>query len=98
MSLKKPYSLIKIQSKLYMSLHKGRIIPLDLLEKVKNEINELIDDGQIIKLEKFPEDLFVSPVVITVKKDKSFKIAVDSKKNSMTHCTRTNTKSKVLTT
>ena len=31
-------------------------------------------------MEKCPDDLFISPVVITVKKDKSVKIALDSKK------------------
>ena len=59
--------------------NKGRRVPLHLLEKVENELNKLIDDGKIIKLEKCPDDLFISPVVITVKKDKSVKIALDSK-------------------
>ena len=62
------------------SQHKGRRVPLHLLEKVENELNKLIDDGRIIKLEKCPDDLFISPVVITIKKDKSVKIAIDSKK------------------
>ena len=44
------------------------------------ELDKLIQDKQITKLEKCPDDLFVSPVVITVKKDKSVKIALDSKK------------------
>ena len=59
---------------------KGHRIPLPLLEKVEREIDKLIQDKQISKLEKCPDDLFVSPVVITVKKDKSVKIALDSKK------------------
>ena len=62
------------------SQHKGRRVPLHLLDKVELELKKLIDDGQIIKLEKCPDDLFISPVVITVKKDKSVKIAPDSKK------------------
>ena len=62
------------------SQHKGRRIPLHLLDKMELELKKLIDDGQIIKLEKCPDDLFISPVVITVKKDKSVKIALDSKK------------------
>ena len=33
------------------SQHKGRRVPLHLLEKVENELNKLIDDGQSIKLE-----------------------------------------------
>ena len=62
------------------SQHKGRRVPLHLSEKVENELTKLIDEGQIIKLEKCLDDLFISPVVITVKKDKSVKIALDSKK------------------
>ena len=58
---------------------KGRRVPLHLLEKVEMELGKLIQDKQITKLEKFPDYLFVSPVVITVKKDKSVKIALDSK-------------------
>ena len=75
------------------SQHKGRRVPLHLIEKVENELNKLNRDGQIIKLAKRPDDLFISPVVITVKKDKSVKIALDSKK-SRTHYTRTSTKCK----
>ena len=62
------------------SQHKGRRVPLHLLEKVENELKKLIDDKQIIRLEKCSDELFISPVVITVKKDKSVKIALDSKK------------------
>ena len=59
---------------------KGRRVPLHLLEKIERELDKLIQDKQITKLEKCPDDRFVSPVVITVKKDKSVKIALDSKK------------------
>ena len=59
--------------------HKGRRVPLHLVEKVENELQKLIEDKLIIRLEKCPDDLFISPVVITVKKDKSLKIALDSK-------------------
>ena len=52
------------------SQHKGRRVPLHLLEKVENKLKKLIDDKQIIKLEKCPDELFISPVVITNKKDK----------------------------
>ena len=63
---------------------KGRRVPLHLLEKVEIELEKLIQDKQITKLYKCPDDLFVSPVVITVKKDKSVKIALDSKKLNKT--------------
>ena len=59
---------------------KERRLHLHLLEKVELELDKLIQDKQIVKLEKLPDDLFVSPVVITVKKDKSGKIALYSKK------------------
>ena len=34
------------------SQHKGRRVPLHLLEKVENELQQLIDNKEIIKLEK----------------------------------------------
>ena len=46
---------------------------------MENELQKLIEDKQIIRLEKCPDDLYISPVVITVKRDKSIKIALDSK-------------------
>ena len=55
--------------------HKGRIVPLYLVEKVENELQKLIDYNQVIRLEKFLNDLFVSLLVITVKIDKSIKIS-----------------------
>ena len=59
--------------------HKGRRVPLQLLDKVEQELQKLIDDKQIIKLDKCSDELFISPVVITVKKDKTVKIALYSK-------------------
>ena len=58
----------------------GRWVPLHLLEKAERELDKLINDKQIIRLEKCPDDVYISPVVITVKKDKSVKLALDSKK------------------
>ena len=46
---------------------KGPRVYLHLLEKVEIELDKLIQDKQIIKLEKCPDDVFVRPVVITVK-------------------------------
>ena len=63
-----------------LNQQKGRRVPLHLLEKVKKELDKLINDKQIIRLEKCPDDVYNSPVVITVKKDKSVKLALDSKK------------------
>ena len=59
--------------------HKGRRVPLHLLERVEQELEKLIEDKQIMRLEKCSDEYFISRVEITVKKDKSVKIALDSK-------------------
>ena len=59
--------------------HKGRRVPLPLLERVEQELEKLIEDKQIMRLEKCSDEYFISPIVITVIKDKSVKIALDSK-------------------
>ena len=59
--------------------HKGRRVPLHLLERFEKELENLIEDKQIKRLEKCSDEYFISPVVITVKKDKGVKIALDSK-------------------
>ena len=59
--------------------HKGRRVPLHLLERVEKELENLIKDKQRKRLEKCSDEYFISPVVITVKKDESVQIALDSK-------------------
>ena len=59
---------------------KARLIPLHLQEDVARELENLIKAGHLDKVNNVGEDSFVSPVVITVKKDKSGKIALDSRK------------------
>ena len=76
--------------------HKGRRVPIHLTDKVEKELKKLIEDKQIIILEKFLDEYFTSPVVITVKCDNSIKVALDSKKfNDAVH--KTNIKCKALT-
>ena len=48
--------------------HKGRKIPLHPVDKVE-ELKKLVDDKQIIQIEKGSDEYFISPVVITVKSD-----------------------------
>ena len=55
-------------------------IPLHLQEDVGKELERLIKTGHLEKVKHMDEDCFVSPVVITVKNDKSLKIALDSRK------------------
>ena len=59
---------------------KGRPIPIHLQQSVGKEINKLMKQGHIEKANNIDENCFVSPAVITVKKDKSVKIALDSRK------------------
>ena len=47
---------------------------------MKKELDRLIKSGHLERLETIEEDCFVSPVVITVKKDKTVKIALDARK------------------
>ena len=48
---------------------KGRRIPIHIQEKVEQEIKFLIDQGHIVKLDSCNDKLFISQIVITVKKD-----------------------------
>ena len=58
---------------------KGRQVPLHLLDSVKTELSRSKDEGRIKKLENCGGDRFISPIVIICKKDKSIKLALDSK-------------------
>ena len=59
---------------------KARPILLHLQEAVGKEIEKLTKSGHLERVKQVDEDCFVSPVVITVKNDKSVKIALDSRK------------------
>ena len=57
---------------------KGRRVPITLQEKVGKEIDKLMAQGHIQKLEECSDKYFVSPIVITVKKHGSVKLALES--------------------
>ena len=57
---------------------KGRKVPIHLQPKVKIELEKLLNEGHIEKLNNCCDQFFISPIVLTVKKDKSIKIALDS--------------------
>ena len=59
---------------------KGRPIPIHLQPAVEKEIEKLKKQGHIGKAKNIGENCFVSPAVITIKKDKSVKIVLDSRK------------------
>ena len=54
-------------------------MPIHLQPKVKIELEKLLNEGHIEKLNNCSDQFFISPIVITVKKDQSIKIALDSK-------------------
>ena len=71
---------LKDDAKLFQQ--KGRPIPIHLQQAVGKEIEKLKKLGHIEKAENIDENCFVSPAVITIKKDKSVKIALDSRKSN----------------
>ena len=65
---------------------KGRRVPITLQDKVDKEISKLLQQGHIEKLEECSDKYFVSPIVITVKKDGSVKLALESRElNKQVH-------------
>ena len=73
---------VKIQLKEDARLiqQKGRPTPIYLQQSAEKELNKVMKQGHIKKANNIDENCFVSPAVITVKKDKSVKIALDSRK------------------
>ena len=59
---------------------KGRPVPIHFQKSVRDELEKLIKSGHIEKADETTENCFISPAVITIKKDKSVKIALDSRK------------------
>ena len=59
---------------------KGRPVPIHFQKTVKQELEKLIKTGHLEKADKTTENCFISPAVVTIKKDKSVKIALDSRK------------------
>ena len=51
------------------TLQKNRHVPTNLLDKVSDEMKKLSDQGHIEKLQACSDQNFISPIVITVKKN-----------------------------
>ena len=58
---------------------KGRRASLQLQAAVDAEIKNLLVAGHIKRVDKVTDEMFIQPVVITVKKDRSVKIALDAR-------------------
>ena len=57
---------------------KGRRTPIHIQDKVQAELDKLLAN-YIEKLDKRTSDCFIAPIVITVKKENSIKLALDAK-------------------
>ena len=55
-------------------------MPIHFQKTVKKELEKLVESRHLEKADNTTENCFVSPAVITIKKDKSVKIALDSRK------------------
>ena len=58
---------------------KRRRIPINLQDKVNIELKKSLDEKHIIKHSSCPDKYFISPIVVTVKKDQTIKLKLDSK-------------------
>ena len=61
-----------------MTQQKGRRVPLQLKTAVEAEIAKLIKEGPIRQIDKLNDEVFIQPTVITVKRYKTVKIALDA--------------------
>ena len=66
---------IKMEEGAKILQQKGSRIPIQLQNQVDDEIEKLLKEVHIEKVEKIQDDVFFQPTVITVKKYKSMKIA-----------------------
>ena len=57
---------------------KGHRVPLPLQRAVEAENTKLIKEGHVRQIDNINDEVFIQPTVITVKRDKTVKIALDS--------------------
>ena len=69
----------KFHQKFTAKHQKGRRVPINLQPRVSEELERLQTEDHIEKLSSCSDEHFISPIVITVKKDQSIKQALDSK-------------------
>ena len=69
---------IKIKNDAKIAQQKGRRVSIQLQNQVDEEIDKLLKEGHIEKVDKIQDDVLFSQLK-TVKKDKSMKIPLDAK-------------------
>ena len=70
---------IKMKENASISQQKGRRIPIQMQKAVDSEIKRLLKEGHMERVDEIKEDVFIQPTVITVKKDRSVKKALDAR-------------------
>ena len=70
---------IEIKNDAKITQQKGRLVPIQLQNQVDKEIDKLLKEAHIEKIDKIQDEVSIQPTVITVKKDKSVKIALDAR-------------------
>ena len=70
---------IEFKQNAKITQQKGRRVPVQLQEAVQKEFERLLEEGHIEKVNEVTDKKFIQPVVITVKKDKSVKIALHAR-------------------
>ena len=68
-----------IKNDMKVTQQKGRRVPIQLQEQVNKESEKLLKEGHIEKVDKIQDNVYFQPTVITVRKDKSVKIALDAR-------------------
>ena len=68
---------IEFKQNAKITQQKGRRVPVQLQEAVQKEIERLLEEGHIEKVNEVTDKQLIQPVVITVKKYKGVKIALD---------------------
>ncbi len=69
---------VEFKSDFKVEQQKGRRIPIHVQDAEEKELQRLMKEGHITKLEQVGENVFVSPAVVAVKGDGSVKIAMDA--------------------
>ena len=69
---------IEIKENAKITQQRGHRKPLQLQNQV-DKIEKLLKEGQIEKVDKIQDNVFIQPTVIPVKKDKSAKTALDAR-------------------
>ena len=62
-----------------LNIERGRRVPINLQERANCEIRKLPEEEHRKKLKNCSDQYFISPIVITVKRDQTIKLALDSK-------------------